>query len=50
MHNPESLMKVGLIGLGAMGAPMARHLHQRGVLAVVGNRTQTKADALAEDL
>ena len=43
-------MKVGLIGLGAMGAPMARHLHQRGVLAVVGNRTQAKADALADEL
>ncbi len=43
-------MKVGLIGLGAMGAPMARHLHQRGLLAVVGNRTQVKADALAAEL
>ena len=43
-------MKVGLIGLGAMGAPMARHLHGRGLLTVVGNRTQAKADALASEL
>lgn len=44
----SSALKVGFIGLGAMGAPMARHLHDRGLLAVVGNRTQAKADALAE--
>ena len=43
-------MKVGFIGLGAMGAPMARHLHERGLLTVVGNRTQAKADALAAEL
>ncbi|MDQ3205823.1 MAG: NAD(P)-dependent oxidoreductase [Pseudomonadota bacterium] len=43
-------MKVGFIGLGAMGAPMARHLHGRGLLTAVGNRTQTKADALAAEL
>lgn len=43
-------MKVGFIGLGAMGAPMARHLHSRGLLTVVGNRTQDKADALAAEL
>ena len=43
-------MKVGLIGLGAMGAPMARYLHNAGVLAAVGNRTQAKADALAAEL
>lgn len=43
-------MKAGFIGLGAMGAPMARHLHARGLLAVVGNRTQAKAGALASEL
>lgn len=43
-------MKVGFIGLGAMGAPMARYLHARGLLTAVGNRTQSKADALAADL
>lgn len=43
-------MKAGFIGLGAMGAPMARHLHARGLLAVVGNRTASKAQALAEEL
>ena len=43
-------MKAGFIGLGAMGAPMARHLHARSLLAVVGNRTASKAQALAEEL
>ena len=43
-------MSVGFIGLGAMGAPMARHLHGRGLLAVVGNRTAAKAQALAAEL
>lgn len=43
-------MNVGFIGLGAMGEPLARHLHQRGLLAVVGNRTQAKADNLAREL
>lgn len=43
-------MRVGFIGLGAMGAPMARHLHARGLLAVLGNRTPAKAQALADEL
>lgn len=43
-------MSAGFIGLGAMGAPMARHLHSRGLLAVVGNRTAAKAQALAAEL
>jgi len=43
-------MKTGFIGLGAMGAPMARHVHSRGLLNVVGTRTQDKADALAAEL
>lgn len=43
-------MKTGFIGLGAMGAPMARYLHARGLLTAVGNRTQSKADALAREL
>lgn len=43
-------MNVGWIGLGAMGEPLARHLHRHGLLRVVGNRTQAKADALAHEL
>lgn len=43
-------MKTGFIGLGAMGAPMARHLHARGLLTAVGTRTQEKADAFAAEL
>ncbi|MHB8569986.1 MAG: NAD(P)-dependent oxidoreductase [Metallibacterium sp.] len=40
----------GFIGLGAMGQPMARHLHARGLLAAVGNRSAIKAQALAAEL
>lgn len=40
----------GFIGLGAMGAPMAGHLAAKGLLAVVGNRTVAKAQALASAL
>lgn len=40
-------MRCGFVGLGAMGAPMARHLNSRGLLAVVGNRTASKAESLA---
>ena len=43
-------LKTGFIGLGAMGLPMARHLHARGLLVAVGNRTRAKAEALAAEL
>ena len=41
-------LKVGFIGLGAMGEPMAGHLHTHGLLSVVGNRSIAKAQLLAE--
>lgn len=40
-----ALPRTGFIGLGAMGEPMAGHLADRGLLAVVGNRTLAKAQA-----
>ncbi|WP_158881272.1 NAD(P)-dependent oxidoreductase [Rhodanobacter sp. L36] len=43
-------IKTGFVGLGAMGVPMARHLHQRGLLAALANRTSDKAVALAKEL
>jgi len=43
-------MKTGIIGLGAMGAPMARNLHQAGYLEVVWNRSPDKASQLAAEL
>lgn len=43
-------MKTGFIGLGAMGHSLAGHLHGKGLLVVVGNRTQEKAQALAATL
>lgn len=43
-------LSTGFIGLGAMGAPMAGHLHARGLLHAVANRTHAKAVALAAAL
>lgn len=40
----------GFIGLGAMGAPMARHLHGRGLLLEVANRSVARARSLAVEL
>ena len=48
--NTSTTLRAGVIGLGAMGAPMARHLQARGLLTAVGNRTQSKADAIASEL
>lgn len=36
-------MKVGVVGLGAMGAPMAVNLYQAGFLESIWNRTQSRA-------
>ena len=43
-------MKTGIIGLGAMGTPMARNLHQAGHLAAIWNRTPDKAQQLNDEL
>jgi 3-hydroxyisobutyrate dehydrogenase len=43
-------MKTGMIGLGAMGAPMARNLKAAGLLHAVWNRTASKAATLAAEL
>ncbi len=43
-------MKTGFIGLGAMGAPMARNLARSGHLHAVWNRSADKAAALAQEL
>jgi 3-hydroxyisobutyrate dehydrogenase len=39
-------MKVGYVGLGIMGAPMAMNLLEAGYDMIVHNRTASKADAL----
>ena len=43
-------MRVGFIGLGAMGSHMARNLHRAGMLAGVWNRSAEKARSLAAEL
>ncbi|NIN61109.1 MAG: NAD(P)-dependent oxidoreductase [Gammaproteobacteria bacterium] len=40
-------MKVGVIGLGAMGAYMALNFHKAGYLHRIWNRSQDKAEAVA---
>ena len=42
-------MKVGFIGLGAMGAPMAGHVASKSLLSVVGNRSLDKATRFAAE-
>lgn len=42
-------MKTGIIGLGAMGLPMARNLHRAGLLEGAWNRTKSKSEALAAE-
>ncbi len=41
------MLKTGVLGLGAMGTPMAMNLHRAGHLFAVYNRTPGKAEALA---
>jgi 3-hydroxyisobutyrate dehydrogenase-like beta-hydroxyacid dehydrogenase len=36
--------KIGFVGLGKMGAPMARHLHEAGADVVVWNRSEAAAE------
>lgn len=43
-------MRVGFVGLGAMGGHMARNLHRAGLLTAVWNRTTEKACTLAQEL
>jgi 3-hydroxyisobutyrate dehydrogenase len=43
-------MKVGLIGLGAMGAGMAKNLADAGLLTAVYNRTKSKSTDLSAEL
>lgn len=42
-------MRAGFIGLGAMGAHMARNLHKAGMLATVWNRTAATAGDFARE-
>lgn len=42
-------LRAGFVGLGAMGAGMARNLHKRGLLSAVWNRTPARAQALANE-
>ncbi len=43
-------MRVGFVGLGAMGTNMARNLHRAGLLTALYNRSPDKARELATEL
>ncbi len=43
-------LRVGFIGLGAMGMGMARNLHAQGWLSIVWNRSRERAASLAREL
>lgn len=45
-----STPRVAMVGLGAMGAPMATHLQRVGLLSAVYNRTAATAQAIAQTL
>jgi 3-hydroxyisobutyrate dehydrogenase len=45
----DEQIKAGVVGLGAMGAPMARHLAGAGLLGMVWNRTGSRAETFAEE-
>ncbi len=42
-------IRAGVCGLGAMGAPMARHLAQAGLLSMVWNRTALRAETVSKE-
>lgn len=44
----NSELRVGVIGLGAMGTGIAANLHQHGLLTGVWNRSVTKSEAFAQ--
>ena len=44
-----SMLRVGFVGLGAMGWSMAGHLHRLGLLVAVSNRTHDKAQRFAAE-
>ena len=46
--SPPNDPVLALLGTGAMGVPMARHLCQAGFAVHVWNRTANKAHGLAE--
>ncbi len=44
-----SISRVGFLGLGTMGAPMAKNLKKKGFQVVVWNRSPERAEALKAD-
>src|SRR4051812_42535613 len=49
ISSKRRIMKVGFIGLGSMGTPMARNLIKAGHSLTVYNRTRHRAEELERD-
>jgi 3-hydroxyisobutyrate dehydrogenase len=47
MRDPMQLKRVGFLGLGIMGAPMALNLKKKGFEVTVWNRSPARAEAMA---
>ena len=43
-------LRIGFVGLGLMGYPMARNIARAGFALTVYNRTRSKAEALAAEV
>jgi 3-hydroxyisobutyrate dehydrogenase-like beta-hydroxyacid dehydrogenase len=50
MSGPLQGQRIGFCGLGLMGRPMCRNLHEAGAALTVHNRTRATAEALAAEL
>ena len=48
MNQPLTNVKIGFIGLGLMGKPMCRNLHQSGAQLFVYNRTHAVAESMQQ--
>ena len=48
MNQPLTNVKIGFIGLGLMGKPMCRNLHQAGAQLFVYNRTHAVAESMQQ--
>jgi 3-hydroxyisobutyrate dehydrogenase-like beta-hydroxyacid dehydrogenase len=44
---PENKLRVGFIGIGAMGTPMSQHIHEAGFPLIVHDRNPARTEPLA---
>jgi 3-hydroxyisobutyrate dehydrogenase len=49
MRRDDSKLRIGIIGLGIMGAALAARLHERGYRLFLYNRTRNRSHAIARE-